>query len=67
MDKPYGDTPPEVPSVDVNYHRDFMDQGWRKGLKPLTVLQPEGASFLVSSAAAIWLAGCTSGAFFLEM
>ena len=48
IDKPYGDSPPATPTEDVNYHRDLMDQGWRQGLKPLTISQPEGASFVVS-------------------
>ena len=50
IDKPHGDSPPELPTVDVNYHRDLMDpKGWRQGLKTLTVAQPEGASFVVST------------------
>ena len=47
IEKPYGDTPPEIPARDMNYHRDLMEQTPRQGLKPLHVAQPDGPSFTV--------------------
>ena len=48
IDRPHGDERPELPKKSVNYHRELAERGWRKGLKPLTVQQPEGPSFTVS-------------------
>ena len=47
IDTPHGKEMPELPKKSVNYHRELAEKGWRKGLKPLTVLQPEGPSFTV--------------------
>ena len=38
---------PKVPDLDVNYHHTLQEQGWRGGLKPLNVVQPQGPSFEV--------------------
>ncbi len=47
IDRPHGKETPELPRKSVNYHRELAEKGWRKGLKPLTVQQPEGPSFTV--------------------
>ena len=52
IDMPHGDRKKELPKKSVNYHRELAEKGWRKGLKPLTVTQPEGPSFTVRSARA---------------
>ena len=52
IDMPHGDRKQELPKKSVNYHRELAEKGWRKGLKPLTVTQPEGPSFTVRSACA---------------
>ena len=43
---------PKVPDLDVNYHHTLQEQGWRGGLRPLNVVQPQGPSFEVASLAA---------------
>ena len=55
IDTPHGDSPPAIPTEDVNYHRDLNTRGWRQGLKPLTVVQPEGASFSVRLPSKIYI------------
>ena len=47
IDRPHGKERPELPKKSVNYHRELAEKGWRKGLKPLTVQQPDGPSFTV--------------------
>lgn len=39
---------PKVPDLDVNYVPSLQEQGWRGGLKPLNVVQPQGPSFKVA-------------------
>ena len=52
IDRPHGKERPELPRKSVNYHRELAEKGWRKGLKPLTVQQPEGPSFTVRRSSA---------------
>lgn len=54
IDKPYGDNPPPVPSLDINYHKDLCEIPPRKGLKPLDIIQPEGASWTVTGNSVEW-------------
>ncbi len=48
IDKPYGDSPPKIPSTNINYHRDLCEAPFRTDVKPLNVVQPEGACWTVS-------------------
>lgn len=48
IDKLHGDSPPPLASQCVNYHRDLCEVPIRTDLKPLDVVQPEGASWTVS-------------------
>ena len=43
IDKQY-EIPPAIPDLNVNYHRNLMEKGWRTGLRPLTIVQPEVSS-----------------------
>lgn len=56
VDKPHGSTPPKIPSLNVNYHRDLvrLERPLRNGLKPLNILQPEGGSWTVDGNLVSW-------------
>ena len=47
----------KVPELDVNYHHTLQEQGWRGGLKPLNVVQPQGPSWQVAA----WPGGSKEG------
>jgi Cu2+-containing amine oxidase len=49
IDLQHGETPPLLPDADVNYHSNLAgeERPWRKDLKPLDIVQPEGPSFKV--------------------
>lgn len=53
IDKQY-EIPPSIPQLDVNYHRKLMEKGWRTGLKPLSIIQPQGPSFSVEGNLIKW-------------
>jgi primary-amine oxidase len=54
IDRPYGNTPPPVPSETFNYHRDLCELPIRTGLKPLDIVQPEGGSWTVKGNLVEW-------------
>lgn len=54
IDRPYGDSPPPIPSKSMNYHRDLCEKPLRSDLKPLDVVQPEGVSFSVQGNRVKW-------------
>lgn len=54
VDRPFGDAPPPVPSLNVNYHRRLCELPPRGGLQPLNVVQPKGASFAVAGNLVTW-------------
>ena len=54
IDQPYGNEPPLLPSVDINYHRDLCELPPRKDLKPLHIVQPEGPSWKVTGNFVEW-------------
>ena len=45
------EAPPELPTTDSNYHRDLLaeERPWRRDLRPLDVMQPEGPSYTVGA------------------
>ena len=47
---------PIIPTLNSNFHTKLVDQerGWRTGLKPLNVVQPEGPSFSVDGNMVSW-------------
>lgn len=47
---------PIIPTLNSNFHTKLVDQerGWRTGLKPLNVVQPEGPSFSVDGNMVFW-------------
>ena len=47
---------PIIPTLNSNFHTKLVDQerGWRTGLKPLNVVQPEGPSFSVDGNMISW-------------
>ncbi|KAL0041485.1 hypothetical protein WJX79_005084 [Trebouxia sp. C0005] len=47
---------PIIPTLNSNFHTKLVDQerGWRTGLKPLNVVQPEGPSFTVDGNMVSW-------------
>ncbi len=49
IDRPYGDAPPAIPTQNVNYHRSLVagERPLREDIKPLDIVQPEGASWTV--------------------
>ena len=53
IDKQY-EIPPQIPDLNVNYHRNLMEKEWRTGLKPLNIVQPEGPSFAVEGNLIKW-------------
>lgn len=54
IDKPYGDTPPEIPSEPVNYHKDLCEKPPRTDLKPLNIVQPQGPSWEIQGNLIKW-------------
>ena len=50
------DTPPPIPQHNSNFHRDFVreERGFRTGLKPLHIVQPQGPSFEVDGNRVSW-------------
>ncbi|GAX75117.1 hypothetical protein CEUSTIGMA_g2561.t1 [Chlamydomonas eustigma] len=53
IDMPEG-KPPPMPLQSVNYRSDLLTQPWRKDLKPLHYVQPEGPSFNVEGNLVHW-------------
>lgn len=51
IDRPYGDSPPQIPSTNINYHRDLCEVPFRSDIKPLDIVQPQGACWTVSGQA----------------
>lgn len=47
------DTPPKVPELSVNYHRDHQTT-WREDIAPLYITQPQGPSFQVEGSLVKW-------------
>ena len=47
---------PVIPTLNSNFHTKLVEQerGWRTGLKPLNVVQPEGPSFTVDGNLVSW-------------
>lgn len=54
IDKPYGDSPPPIPSLNINYHRDLCERPPRSGLKPLDIIQPDGPSWTITGNLIDW-------------
>ncbi|KAK9825988.1 hypothetical protein WJX74_003459 [Apatococcus lobatus] len=50
------DTPPQIPQHNSNFHRDLVreERGFRTGLKPLHIVQPQGPSFDVTGNRVSW-------------
>ena len=50
VDCPYGGTPPQLADTDSNYHRGLLpgERPWRRDLRPLDVVQPDGPSYTVN-------------------
>ena len=44
-----------VPARDYPWHRNRIEGPWRKGIKPLDIVQPEGPSFTVDGYNVSWL------------
>jgi hypothetical protein len=47
VDRPYGDSPPPLPSRNMNYRSDLCELPPRQGPKPIDIVQPEGPSWEV--------------------
>jgi hypothetical protein len=45
---------PTVPQADDNYHAELFPGEWRKDIKPLDIVQPDGPSFSVEGNLVQW-------------
>ncbi|KAI3429769.1 hypothetical protein D9Q98_010082 [Chlorella vulgaris] len=54
IDRPYGDSPPQIPSTNMNYHRDLCEVPFRSDIKPLDIVQPQGACWTIEGNLIKW-------------